>query len=108
MTAFTDYIKPAQNYEMELEDILDAQMEKIQKDDEWMKDWSTNYEGYRPIGEANISIRPPINRTNSKTICTIKVPVKPPRTKGKSLFHFLFNIFDSKMSSYNRGFRKTK
>ena len=108
MTVLTDYIKPAQNYEMELEDILDAQMEKIQKDDEWMKDWSTNYEGYRPIGEANISIRPPINRTNSKTICTIKVPIKPPRAKGKSLSQFYIKFFDSKKSLYNRGFSKTK
>ena len=101
MTIRTEYIKPAQNYEMELEDILDAQMEKIEKDDEWMKDWSTNYEGYRPIGEANISIRPPINRTNSKTICTIKVPVKPPLSKGKSFivyFSFIFSIFYSMKS----------
>ena len=111
MTVITEYIKPAQNYEMELEDILDAQMEKIAKDHEWMKDWSTNYEGYRPIGEANISIRPPINRTNSKTICTVKVPVKPPRSKGKVYFSFIFSIFyslKSVKSSYNWVFRKTK
>ena len=77
----------SKNYEMELEDILEAQMQKIQEDDKWMNDWSTNYEGYRPIGEANISIRPPINRSNSKTICTVKVPIKPPRTKGIFQFH---------------------
>ena len=29
MTVITEYIKSAQNYEMELEDILDAQMEKM-------------------------------------------------------------------------------
>ena len=74
----------AQNYEMELEDILEAQLNKIQKDDEWMKEWSTDYQGYRPIGEANISIQPPINRTNSKRICKVKVPMKPPR-KGTYL-----------------------
>ena len=72
----------SKNYEMDLEDILESQMEKIQKDDEWLKDWSTNYEGYRPIGEADVSIRPPINPTNSKSICTVKVPLKPPRRKG--------------------------
>ena len=76
---------PSQNYEMELEDILEAQMNKIQKDDEWMKEWSTDYQGYRPIGEANISIQPPINRKNSKQICKVKVPMKPPR-KG-NYFH---------------------
>ena len=81
----------SKNYEMELEDILEAQMKKIQEDDKWMKDWSTNYEGYRPIGEANISIRPPINRSNSKTICTVKVPIKPPRTKG--IFQFNIQYF---------------
>ena len=75
----------AQNYEMELEDILEAQLKKIPKDDEWMKDWSTDYQGYRPIGEANIQIRPPINRTNSIVLCKVKVPLKPPR-KGKFIF----------------------
>ena len=75
----------AQNYEMELEDILEAQVKKIQKDDEWMKDWSTDYQGYRPIGEPNISMRPPINRTNSKVLCKVKVPLKPPR-KGTFIF----------------------
>ena len=77
----------SKNYEMDLEDILESQMEKIQKDEEWLKDWSTNYEGYRPIGEADISIRPPINRTNSKSICTVKVPLKPPRRKGIVISH---------------------
>ena len=75
----------AQNYEMELEDILEAQVKKIPKDDEWMKDWSTDYQGYRPIGEPNIPIRPPINRTNSKVLCKVKVPLKPPR-KGIFIF----------------------
>ena len=65
----------AQNYEMELEDILEAQVKKIPKDDEWMKDWSTDYQGYRPIGEPNIPIR--FAATSAKNAKNYSMPLLP-------------------------------
>ena len=39
----------------DLKEIMDAQIEKIESDDQWAEKWMVDYEGYQPIGEPNLS-----------------------------------------------------
>jgi len=39
----------------DLKEIMDAQIDKIESDDQWAENWMVDYEGYQPIGEPNLS-----------------------------------------------------
>ena len=50
----------------ELNEIMDAQMDKFETDKQWAEQWMMNYEGYQPIEEPNLPPPPP------KTLKTIQ------------------------------------
>lgn len=43
----------------DLKDIMDAQIEKIESDDQWAEKWMVDYEGYQPIGEPSLPLPRP-------------------------------------------------
>ena len=51
--------KPELQSDAELNNIMDAQMNKIKSDNQWAEQWMTNYEGYQPIGEPPLPLPQP-------------------------------------------------
>ena len=52
----------------DLTEIMDAQIDKIETDDQWAEKWMVDYEGYQPIGEPNLS--PPRPKPLKKHQCS--------------------------------------
>ena len=43
----------------DLTEIMDAQIDKIETDDQWAEKWMVDYEGYQPIGEPSLPLPRP-------------------------------------------------